>query len=167
MNGSRRGRFRALGRNALLALLALHAVIADANAQAADTSASPLLALRPGLPIRLVSPGLGLAGDMSVLRTTRDTLVVVGRFGERAVPRTSIERLDVFNKHSTRGGVIRGAKVGAVFGVMNALLCAATCEPAERNKALVLSVPAFGLVGGAIGALFGGESYTRVIPARK
>lgn len=153
-----------VARCVLLALLAVHVVPADANGQDADTTASPLLTLRTGLPIRLVSPSLGLSGDMSVLRTSRDTVVVVGRFDERAVPRASITRLDVYSGRTSRGGVVRGAKIGAVVGLVNALLCAATCVPDERNKALMFSVPAFGLAGGAIGALFRGGSYTRLIP---
>lgn len=149
---------------ALLCALAWIALAATATAQGPDSTTSPLLSLRPGLPVRLSAPTLGLEGDMTVLRTVRDTLVVVGRFGERTVPRPAIVWLDVRDARTVRGGFVRGAKIGAVIGVLNALLCASTCEESERNKALLFSVPAFGLAAGAIGTLFGGESYRRVIP---
>jgi hypothetical protein len=145
---------------ASLTLLGTIALAPQAGAQGPDTAASPLLTLRPGLPIRLVSPTLGLSGNMSVLRVTHDTLVVVGRFGERTVPRAAIGRLDVYEGHTTRGGLVRGARVGAVVGAGNAILCV----PEERKAGLLLSVPAFGLAGAVIGTLFRADSYTRVLP---
>lgn len=149
---------------AAMCTVACTVLAASATAQGTDSTASPLLSLRPGLPVRLSAPTLSLEGDMTVLRAARDTLVVVGRFGERTVPRPAIVWLDVRDGRTVRGGFVRGAKIGAVIGVLNALLCASTCEATERNKALLFSVPAFGLAGGAIGTLFKGESYRRIIP---
>lgn len=149
---------------AMLCSIACTVSASNARAQGDDSIKSPLLALRPGLPIRLSAPTLALEGDMTVLRAVSDTLIVVGRFGERAVPRPAIVRLDVRDARTVRGGFVRGAKIGAVIGVLNALLCASTCEPTERNKALMFSIPAFALAGGAVGTVFGSESYRRVIP---
>lgn len=146
----------------VLVLLALTAGTAGAQA------------VRPGDRIRVKSPSL--SGELQVVETSADSLVVRGRGTQASsVARSSLTSLSVGRQRSRGAGALRGAWLGAAVGAGMGVLAGLVDgdDPPEallsfsaEEKALmggVLLGATGGAVGGIIGALAPGRRW-KVVP---